>query len=104
MCQPKTFFRLAWCAVLKKIAFLKLRLDWHCATFVISRGENDMSFYLITSEVTLPFSLKKQANKSSLILQLVSCHKCLCFRTLHLTFSIDLTKFAQYQSETCLRN
>ena len=99
-CRPETFFRLAWCAVLQKCAFLKPISDWHRANFVISRADNNVFYtHLIAFEVTLHLLLKnkqtkKQTNKCSLALLWVSFHKFLCFRTLHLTCDFDMTKFA----------
>ena len=38
-CHPETCFRLSWCAILKKFAFLQHVSDWHCANFVISKPQ-----------------------------------------------------------------
>ena len=92
-----------------KSAILKDTSDWHYANVVISRADNIMSFKLIVFEVALHSLLKnkerkKQTNKfSPLALLLISFHKFLSFRTLHVTCGFDTTKIAQYQSKACFR-
>ena len=63
VCHPEACFRLAWCTVLKKCAFLKHVSDWHRANFVISRADDNMSVLTVTFEVALLLVTEKQTNK-----------------------------------------
>ena len=74
-------------------------LGWHRANLVTSREDNNIFFY-IAYEIALLLLMK---NKYSLALLLVSFQNFLCIKTLHLC-CFDLTKFAQCQFKTWLRN